>query len=112
MNPIVELIFDSGCPNVPAARQSIREALLRAGLPAQWKEWERGSAGTPERLGGFGSPTVLVGGVDVGGEPPSGAACCRVYRAAGGRLVGAPPTEMVSRALPRAGSRAPVRSIP
>jgi hypothetical protein len=106
MDPLVELVFDRNCPNVPAAREGIRQALTRAGLPIEWREWERASAQTLDRLRGFGSPTVLVGGVDVVGELPGGAPCCRMYPAADGRLLGASSAEMVSLALRRAVGRA------
>jgi hypothetical protein len=95
----VELVFDRDCPNVEAARSSVIAALARAGLPATWTEWDRDAAGTPQRLRGFGSPTVLVNGVDVTGAPPAGSACCRVYRTKEGRMFGAPPAELVLAAL-------------
>jgi mercuric ion transport protein len=95
----IELIFDRECPNVEAARAILKAALARAGLPSKWKEWERTAARTPPRLQGFGSPTVLIDGVDVTGEPPAGSACCRVYRAADGRVIGAPSAEIVGQAL-------------
>ena len=90
----VELIFDSDCPNVRVTRIALKEALVQAGLPAKWT-----AAGTPQRLGGFGSPSVLIDGVDVAGEPPAGTACCRIYRASDGRMLGALPKEVISRAL-------------
>lgn len=95
----IELVFDGDCPNVDAARASLKEALAQAGLPSKWKEWKRTAATSPERLRGFGSPTVLINGVDVAGETPAGAASCRVYRATDGRVLGAPSPEMVGRAL-------------
>lgn len=95
----IELIFDAECPNVEAARSSLRMALAQAGLPAQWQEWERSAPCTPRRLRGFGSPAVLINGVDVTGTPPAGAACCRVYQDRDGRMLGAPSPETVGCAL-------------
>jgi hypothetical protein len=95
----VDLIFDRDCPNVEATRANLKKALVQAGLPPEWKEWNCTADDTPAELRGFGSPTVLINGIDVTGEPPSGAACCRLYRAADGRLLEAPAVEMLIRAL-------------
>src|SRR6185437_13941265 len=99
----IELVFDADCPNVEAARASVKAALAQAGLPATWQEWERTSDITPERVRGFGSPTVLINGEDLTGEPAAGASSCRIYRAGAGRRLGAPSAEMVGWAIRRSG---------
>lgn len=56
-------------------------------------------AGTPALLLRFGSPTILVEGVDVGGEAGhAAAASCRVYRGEHG-LSGVPSAESIAVAI-------------
>jgi mercuric ion transport protein len=66
--PVVDLIYDEGCPNVDSARALLRSALAQLGLRAEWREWDRASPGTPPGFRGFGSPTILVDGIDVSGD--------------------------------------------
>ena len=76
--PRIELIYFTGCPNVEAARDALRQALSHVGLVADWQEWERSDPDSPERIRGYGSPTVLVNGHDV--DPSSSdPECCRIY---------------------------------
>ncbi len=76
----IELVYDQTCPNVDAAREEIRSALEAAGLPSDWVEWDREADDSPDRVRNFGSPTVLVDGVDVSGAgSEADANCCRVY---------------------------------
>lgn len=81
MNVIqIELIYDSSCPNIEAARAVLSEALAKAGLPAHWQEWNKDWPTSPEYARNYGSPTILVNGRDVVGvEPEPDADCCRVY---------------------------------
>lgn len=101
-HPIVDLIFDTDCPNIEAARSLLTSALSAVGLPIAWREWLRDSADTPAALRGFGSPTILVDGVDVSGATrESGqvhANSCRIYDDAG-VLRGVPPFDLVARVL-------------
>lgn len=78
MNRDVELVYFSGCPNVEDARDNLRTALTRLGLDPRWREWDLGDSEAPERVRGFASPSVLVGGVHVCGDQPleSGANAC------------------------------------
>ena len=97
--PKIELIFDADCPNVEQARAHLRAALESAGLAVPWSEWDRASPSAPRQLQRYASPTVLVNGTDVAGESElSGGIGCRVYASAGG-VQGAPPPEMILRAL-------------
>jgi len=81
--PVVDLVFDEGCRNVAEARVLLAAALEKHGLRMEWREWMRGRAETSVRFGGFGSPTILVDGVDVEGsdadEALIGVSCCRLY---------------------------------
>lgn len=73
----VELIYFEGCPNVDAAREHLVRALEAEGLPVEWTEWDVDDDETPEEKRAYGSPTVLVDGVDVTGasEPVAFQAC-------------------------------------
>ena len=94
----VELLYDEKCPNVAEARANLRRALIEVGLPPSWTERMPVAPEAPYPLRGFGSPTVLVDGRDVAHAEPADAACCRVYEVAG-RWSGAPPGELIGRAL-------------
>ncbi len=95
----VDLVFDAGCPNVPAAREQLQAAFAQLGLEPAWRELVNGSDDVPEYARGYGSPTVLVDRRDVLGAEPQAASCCRVYRDDGGALVGVPPVRAIVDAL-------------
>lgn len=91
MTPRVALVYFEGCPHVQAARLHLSSALVQAGFPAEWTEWDQASPETPVELRGYGSPTVFVNGADVlGGFPASGLACA---------ASGAPSIEVIVAAL-------------
>ena len=92
----VQLLFIPGCPSIDAARDALRRVLVMAGLPPSFEEVDVTAPKTAEPLRGWGSPTILVNGVDVAGESPAGFAC-RLYE--GGKLGGVPSDEMIRRAL-------------
>jgi hypothetical protein len=80
MMPTIELIYDSTCPNVPAARQRLTEVLSALGISERWREWERSSPEAPAYALNYGSPTILVDGEDVAGATGDvGRGACRVY---------------------------------
>jgi len=93
----IELVYFPGCPHVGAAREALSAALRAEALPLSWREWNRDDASTPERLRGYGSPTVLVDGHDVAPTAADGA-CCRVYAGSDG-LHAAPAVELIRKAL-------------
>lgn len=97
--PVVELVYDEGCPNVANARAQLLRAFAQAGMPARWQEWLATDADAPARVRGYGSPTVLVDGKDViGVEPTPEMRSCRLYAQADGPR-GAPPIEAIVAAL-------------
>lgn len=97
----VQLLSFPGCPNADGAREALRRALAAAGLPPTFEDVDVTASGTPEHLRQWGSPTILVDGRDIAGEPPTGPSC-RIYRSGtGGR--GVPPDELIARALSDAG---------
>jgi alkylmercury lyase len=97
--PEITLVYDADCPNVPQARAALREAFERAGLQPRWIEYDRAAPGTPAPLLRYGSPTILVDGVDVAGEAGRAAGVsCRVYPSERG-LRGVPPVETIASAM-------------
>ena len=101
---MVELIYNTNCPNVAAAREQLRRALTRVGLPPQWKEWDQENAKNPHYVHHYGSPTILVDGQDIAGVSPSAEAGeardhCRIYKSAPGDLSHAPSVETIVQAL-------------
>jgi hypothetical protein len=97
--PSIDLIYDSDCPNIDRARAAIREALRTAGTAEAWKEWDRADPRTPKEFLGFGSPTVLVNGRDIGcdemGGEVTGAESCRIYVDDCGCMCGAPSSALI-----------------
>ena len=93
--PRAELLFFAGCPHIDASRAQLRLALAAAGLPLEWSERD-----DPR---GYGSPTILIDGVDVLGAAPGAGASCRVYRKT--EVRGAPPLAAILGALISAASR-------
>lgn len=86
----------------------LTRALREADVPAVWTEWRTDDDACPDRLRGYGSPTVLVNGVDVAPGPhpwterdDGDGPRCRVYRD-GDRTLGAPPPERVAAAILKA----------
>ena len=96
----IELIFESNCPNVDAARDLLSRVLKDSGSSCEWLEWNRDDPDSPDYARKFGSPTILVNGHDVAGlEPKSDANCCRVYDHGKDGLKGVPTFEMIRDAL-------------
>jgi hypothetical protein len=87
--PRVELLFFPGCPHIDGARTQLTTALAQVGLPASWTERDDAQ--------GYGSPTILVNGVDVMGALPGHDASCRLY--VGTEVPGAPPLAALLSAL-------------
>lgn len=100
----VQLLYFPGCPNVDGARGALTRALHAAGLPPQFDEIDVGAPNTPAPLQQWGSPTILVDGVDVGGATEPTRLTCRIYsRDCCSSPAGAPTEAMIHEALVRAG---------
>ncbi len=96
----VELIYESGCPNVLEVRVQLRNAFKEAGAPGQWIEWERSDPDAPAYAKDYGSPTVLVDGKDVAGvSPVKETSCCRLYGDGSGGFQGMPAVSLIVSAL-------------
>lgn len=100
--PKIEFLYDRDCPNVDDARAQLRRALAECNVAPEWIEWERNGPDSPAHARQYGSPTVLVDGQDVAGEPPSDdVSSCRVYTNTRGRNRGVPDTSLIAAALLR-----------
>ena len=99
----VQLLTFPGCPNADAARNTLRAVLAWMGIVLLIEEVNLDSPETPEHLRGWGSPTVLIDGVDVAGGEPSGLGC-RLYRDEEGRVHTGPTPAQLRKALSRAPS--------
>ena len=71
------LAFDD-CPLADAAKTNLEKALADCGLSG-YEEIDILGPDTPDDLPGWGSPTILVNGVDVSGQPKGDSVSCRVY---------------------------------
>ena len=96
----VEVRFVEGCPSLPVIRQRLRHALDglgRAGVDIRLRRVHTDAEA--EALGFSGSPTILVDGVDLFGQPDAVVGLsCRLYRTAQG-TTGAPSIEHLTSAL-------------
>jgi hypothetical protein len=95
---LIQLLYCPDCPNVGAAREALREALANVGGNWQVTELEVTRPGAPAHVKSWGSPTILVDGVDVARDDASGS-CCRLYPGSATR--GAPSPGMIEDALRR-----------
>ncbi|MEO8845390.1 MAG: mercuric transporter MerT family protein [Kofleriaceae bacterium] len=103
----IQLLHFAGCPNVVAARTALREALAAEELETAIEEIDVEDPVAPEWARGWGSPTILIDGQDVTGEPrstSSTASACRLYAG------GAPSIESIRARMASARSVAPPKA--
>lgn len=93
----VELLYFPGCPHIDAARSQLRAALRLVGRDEAWTERDVTAADAPAHTRGYGSPTILVDGLDVSGVGPCAGQSCRVY--ADSEVRGAPSIAMIVAAM-------------
>lgn len=89
--PVVELVYFGGCPHADSARANVRAALDLSAVKASLTEWDQRADDAPDRVRGFGSPTVLINGRDITGVGRATGATCRAE--------GAPSVDRIRRAL-------------
>lgn len=75
----IELLHVPSCPHVEEARRTLRACLAQLQLDAPIQE----------REGDFPSPTILVDGLDVMGQPEGTGAMCRLDRPDADRIMAA-----------------------
>ena len=94
----IQLLYFRGCPHVEAARQALAQALRAVEDPPPVAEIDVTDPSTPVELRAWGSPTILIDGVDVTGGEASGSSC-RLYPDSDRK--GAPPLAAIQSALQR-----------
>ena len=97
----VDFVYDDACPNAKAARENLQRAFARTGQKPAWREWERSEG--PDKFQQFqqyGSPTILVDGVDVGERLDGNRGnSCRLYPDDNGQLSGVPSVDSIASKL-------------
>ncbi|MCL4395253.1 MAG: hypothetical protein M1482_10710 [Chloroflexi bacterium] len=101
----VELLYDPDCPNVADARRNLLRAFAVVGQQPLWTEWSARDPLAPPYVARFGSPAVLVNGVDVAGGQRHAGASCRLYAGECGQGSRAPSAEVIASTLRTAGRR-------
>lgn len=104
----IQFITFPGCPNASAARKALERALTAAGILDRIEDVNTFAADTPENLRGWGSPTVLLNGEDVGGQAVPSGPSCRLYTGDRGKVLAAPSEALLSAALRRATGALPL----
>ena len=90
----IQLLHFPDCPNAEPARAALREAMQQEGVAADVEDIDTSRADAPAWAKGWGSPTILIDGRDLGGEGPAGGeASCRLYKD------GAPTVDEIRRRL-------------
>ena len=79
----IRLLVFEGCPLAAAAREALEVALAECGIE-RYDEVDILDPSTPADLKGWGSPTILINGVDASGHPKGDGVGCRVYPGPGG----------------------------
>ena len=99
----IELLYFDGCPGWKEAMAQLEEVLQEQGIQATVEPIDVTDNEEAQRLRFPGSPTVRVDGNDVEpGAPESGFNMeCRLYWV-DGKPTGAPPRELLSRAIAEA----------
>lgn len=98
----VQLITFSGCPNASATREALERVLASVRVTQEIEEINTSDPATPESLRGWGSPTVLINGIDVGGQNVPGGSSCRLYADHTGVIRGVPPESLLMASVLRA----------
>jgi len=77
----VQFLAFAGCPLAEAAREALDKAIVELAL-SEYEEVDILDPATAEELRGWGSPTILVNGIDVTGTAKGDGAGCRIYSTA------------------------------
>jgi mercuric ion transport protein len=77
-DPTIQLLAFEGCPLADAARANLEQALSHCGISG-YRTVDIFDPETPDELRGWGSPTILIDGIDVGGQHKGNGVGCRIY---------------------------------
>ncbi len=75
----IQFLSFEGCPLADAARDQLDQALNARGFNEKYEEIDIMDPDTTEDLRSWGSPTILVNGLDVTGFPKGDSVGCRIY---------------------------------
>ena len=95
----VQLLTFPDCPNAEATRDMLQRVLASSATRTSIEEVDTTAPETPAPLRGWGSPTILIDGMDVEGQEAPNGASCRLYQDEVGRLRGMPPETLLRSAL-------------
>ena len=74
----IQFLSFTGCPLAEAARAELERAISQCGIDG-YEEINILAEDVSEELAGWGSPTILVNGLDVCGQPKGSSVGCRIY---------------------------------
>ena len=103
----IQLITFTGCPNAAAAREVLARVLAAAGIAEVIEEVDTSDPRTPEALRSWGSPTVLIDGIDIEGQDATSGPGCRLYANDQGASQTVPPESLILAALRSRPPRSP-----
>ncbi|MFI5259745.1 MAG: hypothetical protein ACHQ01_09080 [Candidatus Limnocylindrales bacterium] len=96
----VELLVVEDCPHLDQAYRDLETVLRRGIIEVPIQVVFLASPDDAEFLGFQGSPTIRIDGEDVVPQPGLPVALgCRIYRDAGGKMLGSPPIEAIRAAV-------------
>ena len=109
----IQFLSFPGCPNADAARHALLRVLEAHSFPPHFEEIDLTAESTQYELRAWGSPTILIDGVDVGGERQPAGVSCRLYESAPSFLRGVPSEDLIRKAIEaaRPGRREWIRSL-
>src|SRR5207247_11342169 len=109
----IQFLSFPGRPNADAARHARRRVLEAHSCPPHFEEIDLTAESTQYELRAWGSPTILIDGVDVGGERQPAGVSCRLYESASPFLRGVPSEDLIRKAIesPRPRRREWIRSL-
>ncbi|MEQ8427532.1 MAG: hypothetical protein RLT87_00285 [Gammaproteobacteria bacterium] len=101
--PLVEFVYEKGCPNIKPTRQLLLQAFSKINTKPHWQEWEVNNSSSPEYVRQYGSPTILVNGIDIDESKDSNnAKQCRLYAQSDNTFSGVPPLKKIISAIQKA----------
>ena len=101
--PLVEFVYEKDCPNIRPTRQLLLQAFSKINRKPHWQEWEVNDSSSPDYVRHYGSPTILVNGIEIDESKDSNNANqCRLYAQSDKTFIGVPPLEKIINAIQKA----------
>ena len=98
--PLVEFVYEKDCPNIKPTRQVLLQAFSKMNVKPHWQEWEVNDSSSPDYVRQYGSPTILVDGIDIDeSKDLNNAKQCRLYTQTDNVFSGVPPLEKIISAI-------------